>query len=112
MKFYDATPLISCVNGVRKVVMNSEFELADDVVPVFQVYDRNGIHRPDMDPYLTQPKEFKRKNFSIILIAPPQQNILNIGSFNIKLVGKRQWDGYRHETAFDFKFEKHDVTLR
>ena len=78
MKFNDATPLISCVNGGRKVVMISEFELADDVVPIFQVYDSNGIHRPDMDHYLTQPREFKRKKLSIFFISPPQKNFQNI----------------------------------
>ena len=62
MKFNDATPLISCVNGGRKVVMISEFELAEDVVPIFQGDGSNGIHRPDMDHYLTEPREFKRNN--------------------------------------------------
>ena len=107
IKFFDVTPLINCVNGGRKIVMISEFELADNVVPVLQVYDSNGIHTPDMDQYLTQPREFKRKNLSIIFITQPQKNFPNIqknlDSFKIKLVGKIQWDGYT-DTALDFRF--------
>ena len=73
MKFYDGTPLTSCVNGGRKIVMITEFELAEDVVPIFQGDGSNGIHRPDMDHYLTEPREFKRNNLSIIFITLPQK---------------------------------------
>merc|ERR1719350_1842740 len=42
MDMYEAWPRRSCSRGGRKVVMISEYELAEDVEPVFELYDTSG----------------------------------------------------------------------
>ena len=42
MDLHDATPLRSCADGGRKIVMIAEFGLAKDVEPRFQFYDSEG----------------------------------------------------------------------
>merc|ERR1719204_2031876 len=41
MDLHDVSLQKSCTAGGRKVIMVSEFSLADDVIPVFRVYDRD-----------------------------------------------------------------------
>ena len=109
--FYDANPLKSCANGGRKINMISEYELAHDVAPIFQIYDENGYHRPDMERFLIQPEKVKIKNRTIIFITPQQTKLQHIheyiNNFEIKLVGKRKWDGLTSIRKFKFGFEEH-----
>jgi len=113
MDFYDATPHKSCVNGGRKIIMVSEYNLAKDVSPVFQVYDGFDVHRPEFDNYLAQPpkNEFNLKNQTIVFITPPQTRLMEIKehlrNYTIKLLAKRKGDGYTSNKTFNFRYIDH-----
>ena len=115
MDFYDATPHKSCVKGGRKIIMVSEYNLAKDVSPVFQVYDEFDVHRPELDEFLVQPNktEFNLKNQTIIFITPEQPRLLeirnNMSNYNIKLLAKRKGDGYTSNKMFNFRYIEHEV---
>ena len=93
--------------------MISEYDLADDVVPRFEVYDSDGNHRLDVDDLIMQPIKSPStmviKNTTIIFLPPPQPNLekiqLKIGNFSLKLVAYRQRDGM---TSNSFAFENSD----
>ena len=112
MEFSEIHPSKSCVNGGRKIVMFSESDLPKDVRPVFQVFDKMDVHRADLDQLLMQPQkiDIDPKKGIIKFIAPHQpkfQDLKNIlGSFKIKLMGKREWDGYESNKDI-FNYEEH-----
>ena len=54
MDIHDATPLRSCADGGRKVVMIAEFGLAKDVVPRFQLYDNSDRRLFEQEEQLLQ----------------------------------------------------------
>merc|ERR1712203_796921 len=75
MDLHDATPLRSCATGGRKVVMLSEFGLAKDVEPKFQLYDSQGIRLlEEEESLLRQPQrgDTSIMRESIVFITPPQ----------------------------------------
>ena len=55
MDILDCWPRKSHPSGGRKVMMIGDYDLADDVVPRFKVYDSDGNHRPDVDDLIMQP---------------------------------------------------------
>ena len=101
MDFYDASPLKSCNRGGRKIIMVSEYPLAIDVFPKFQVHDETGQHRPEFDKYLVQPGReehtFKRHNHTLIFLSPEQKYLKHIldssSNLFIKLLAERKGDG-------------------
>jgi hypothetical protein len=113
MDFYDATPHKSCVLGGRKVIMVSEYNLDKNVFPIFQVYDQNDDHHPELDELLIQPHkdEVILKNQTIIFITPKQPSLAQIKShlenYRIKLLGKRMGDGYTSNKMFNFRYIEH-----
>ena len=48
LKLYDCIPRKSHPSGGRKVVMIGDYDLADDLLPRFEVYDSEGNHRTDV----------------------------------------------------------------
>merc|ERR1712198_694932 len=66
MDLYDATPLRTCAEGGRKIVMVAEFGLARDVEPRFQLYDSQGVRLKDQEELLTQPSEQSDKAVMIL----------------------------------------------
>jgi len=113
MDLHDATPLSSCANGGRKVVMLAEFGLAKDVVPRFQLYDEDGARvSGEEEALLRQPllSDTSIMRESIVFITPPQPHVETIRSrgFSIKLVARRSSDGYVSKKKFDFDYLPHD----
>eukprot|EP00092_Neocalanus_flemingeri_P013332 GFUD01014373.1.p1 GENE.GFUD01014373.1~~GFUD01014373.1.p1 ORF type:complete len:720 (+),score=156.72 GFUD01014373.1:162-2321(+) len=112
MDFYDATPHKSCIRGGRKIIMVSEYNLAKDVSPIFEVYDDFGEPRPELDQFLSQPTDFNRRNQTIIFITPPQPRLHeiteNLNNWTIKLLAKRKGDGYKSNKMFNFRYIDHE----
>jgi len=116
MDMYEAWPRRSCALGGRKVIMVSEYDLADDVEPKFEVYDNAGNQRPSVeDEWLVQPLNTSATmtvtNTTIIFLTPAQPNLRrireSIGEFSIKLVARRRSDGLTSRT-FNFKYVEHN----
>jgi len=111
MDFYDATPHKSCVEGGRKVIMVSEYNLDKNVAPIFQVFDEFDEHHPELDTLLIQPNKFSLKNQTIVFITPPQPRLqeirANLRNFFIKLLAKRGGDGYTSNKTFNFTYLDH-----
>ena len=111
MDLHDATPLRSCANGGRKVVMIAEFGLAKDVEPRFQLYDNDGRRLlEEEDKLLTQPSDISVMKESIIFITPQQKysELILRNNFTIKLVARRESDGYVSRKKFNFSYVPHD----
>jgi len=115
MDMYEAWPRRSCALGGRKVIMVSEYELADDVEPKFEVYDSAGNQRPSVeDEWLVQPVNTSATmtvtNTTIIFLTPAQPNLRrireSIGEFSLKLVARRRSDGLTSRT-FNFQYVEH-----
>eukprot|EP00092_Neocalanus_flemingeri_P014524 GFUD01015671.1.p1 GENE.GFUD01015671.1~~GFUD01015671.1.p1 ORF type:complete len:633 (+),score=203.98 GFUD01015671.1:47-1945(+) len=112
MTIHDISALKSCEAGGRKVFMVSEFSLAKDVQPVFQVWSQEGIRideKLEMD-LIRQPTEISIVRDTIIFITPCQPNIQVIQENNwmIKVLAKRKSDGFESQ-AFDFHYEVHNA---
>merc|ERR1712172_466273 len=111
MEMYDCWPRKSSPTGGRKIMMISEYDLADDVVPRFELYDGEGIHRTDVQDWIVQPiksaSTMAIKNATIIFLTPAQPHLEKmqnqIGSFSLKLVAHRQGDGMTSK-AFAFEY--------
>ena len=111
MDLHDATPLRSCAEGRRKVVMIAEFGLAKDVEPKFLLYDSEGRRLVDKEEsLLVQPADFSVMKESIIFITPAQPcaEAILVNNYKIKLVARRASDGYISRKKFDFDFVPHD----
>jgi len=111
MDLHDATPLRSCAEGRRKVVMIAEFGLAKDVEPKFLLYDSEGRRLVDKEEsLLVQPADFSVMKESIIFITPAQPcaEAILVNNYKIKLVARRASDGYISRKKFDFNFVPHD----
>ena len=116
MDMRDATPLVSCSRGGRKVVMVSEFPLARDVHPRFQLYDRNGSRLKELEEeILNQPGSNGQRAVevlkeTIMFITPSQahaERILREG-WQIQLTARRGSDGLVSKKKFLFQFLPHD----
>jgi len=116
MDMYEAWPRRSCALGGRKVIMVSEYDLADDVEPKFEVYDSAGNQRPSVEEeWLLQPLNTNATmtvtNTTIIFLTPAQPNLRrireSIGEFSLKLVARRRSDGLTSR-AFNFQYIEHN----
>ena len=113
MDLHDVSAQRSCCRGGRKIFMESEYSLAKDVRPVFQVYDEAGNHWPEDDQKLNQPagKQVKVRNNAIHIITPEQQesiiNQLALDNKHIELLFKRDSDGYCSPNKFWFQYDPH-----
>ena len=113
MDLHDATPLSSCANGGRKVVMLAEFGLAKDVWPRFQLYNQEGRRMSlEEEALLRQPEmtDVSIMRESIVFITPPQPNVevIRRQRYSIKLVARRCSDGYVSKKKFNFDYLPHD----
>jgi len=114
MDIFDVINQKSCCKGGRKVCIVSEYSLSkEDVRPVLQIYDQDDNPVPEME-YLINPiekKDFKVRNLTIHLLMP-QQNFANINhlemeGYVIKLLLKRDTDGYESPKKFKFQYIQH-----
>jgi len=111
MEMYDCWPRKSSPSGGRKIMMISEYDLADDVVPRFEVYGADGSPRGDAQEWIVQPitssSMMAIKNHTIIFLTPAQPHLEKIqnqiGNFSLKLVAYRQGDRMTSK-AFDFEY--------
>ena len=116
MDLSDATPLRSCSQGGRKVVLISEFGLARDVEPYFQLYNAIGDRLiNEEEEYLAQPKDQPGNTVSvsketIVFITPPQEHaeLILRNQWVVRLVAKRKSDGLFSKTKFTFEIVPHD----
>eukprot|EP00091_Calanus_sinicus_P015812 TRINITY_DN3458_c0_g1_i2.p1 TRINITY_DN3458_c0_g1~~TRINITY_DN3458_c0_g1_i2.p1 ORF type:complete len:342 (-),score=44.36 TRINITY_DN3458_c0_g1_i2:64-1089(-) len=116
MDLHDATPLRSCADGGRKIVMIAEFGLAKDVKPRFQLYDTDGTRLKDQEEkLLAQPNDQGGKSVSImketiVFITPKQPNaeLIMQNQWTVKLVARRTSDGLVSKTKFNFDIVPHD----
>jgi len=111
MEMYDCWPRKSSPSGGRKIMMISEYDLADDVVPRFEVYGADGCHRVDAEEWIVQPitsaSMMAIKNHTIVFLTPAQPHLEKIqnqiGNFSLKLIAHRQGDGMTSKAfAFDY----------
>ena len=116
MNMSDATPLRGCSLGGRKVVLISEFSLARDVEPYFQLYSSSGSRlMTEEEMYLTQPQDQPENAISvsketIVFITPVQEHaelILQRG-WEVRLVARRKSDGLFSQKKFPFEIVPHD----
>merc|ERR1712110_214879 len=111
MEMYDCWPRKSSPSGGRKIMMISEYDLADDVVPRFEVYGADGCHRVDAEEWIVQPitsaSTMAIKNHTIVFLTPAQPHLEKIqnqiGNFSLKLVAYRQGDRMTSK-AFAFEY--------
>merc|ERR1712110_889239 len=111
MEMYDCWPRKSSPSGGRKIMMISEYDLADDVVPRFEIYGADGCHRVDAEEWIVQPitsaSMMAIKNHTIVFLTPAQPHLEKIqnqiGNFSLKLVAYRQGDGMTSK-AFAFEY--------
>ena len=113
LSIHDVTPLKSCSEGGRKVIMISEFTLAKDVKPRFQLYDQQGTHLAEQEEWLlTQPneKEVRVRRDTIIFMTPKQNKAdqIFLKRLIVKLVLVRQSDGVISSTKPIFELVPHD----
>ena len=111
MDIHDISVQRSCTKGGRKVMIESEYSLAKDVRPLFQVEDEFGNHLHHEDGRLNQPVNLKVRNYSIHIITPPQdENVINDLERNRKhivLRFKRASDQYESPVSFRFRYDIH-----
>ena len=116
MDLLDATPLRSCANGGRKIMMIAEFGLAKDVRPRFQLYDSAGNRLKEQEEkLLAHPNDKPGKSVSImketiVFITPkqPHAELFMQNQWTVKLVARRSSDGLVSKTKFDFDIVPHD----
>ena len=119
LELHDVHPLKSCSKGGRKITMMSEYDLAENTIPIFQVW-KDGVHRKDLDKFLIQPSftngrtgeraMYIRKS-SITFLTPNQPLLHDLGhEAVIKLTLKRGGDGQLSNNAFDFGYDHHPST--
>ena len=116
MDLWDATPLRGCARGGRTIVLISEFELAKDVEPYFQLYSASG-ERIEIEEkiYLTQPSDQPGNTVSILketivfitLAQDHAKKVLGAG-WEVRLLARRKSDGLFSKTMFPFKILPHD----
>ena len=113
MDLHDVSLQKSCTAGGRKVIMVSEFSLADDVIPVFRVYDRDGQPCPRDEERINQPHEgkFTWRKESILFMTPAQNNDvindLTLQNKSIHLLLRRKSDNYESPKTFEFQYILH-----
>lgn len=119
LELYDVSPLKSCSKGGRKIVMVSEYDLAENTMPVFQVW-KNGVRRPEMEHLLRQPamqessdRTLCIRKSTVIFLTPAQPNLkrLEPGS-QIRITLRRGGDGQFANNSFNFFFEEHNETKK
>ena len=107
----DASPLKSCMNGGRKIIIVSEQKLPKDISPVFQIWAGDD-KRTDLEQFITQPYDFQVRLDSIIFITPPQNNFekLDWNGCTLKLAVRRIEDNHISKKKFIFHYVPHNIT--
>ena len=112
----DATPLLSCARGGRKVVLVSEFSLAADVEPRFQLLGADGARAAAAEEALVrQPGEQAARTVevlreTIVFLTPEQPHAerLLAEGWRLELVARRRSDGRVSRARFPFHYLPHD----
>ena len=110
MDFVDVHPLASCTAGGRMIMMISNNTLAEDIIPIFQVFS-DGAHRPDLDQFLVQPTRERGCAGSVLsFCAPPQPQLeqLEQGGEAVKIkLSARDGGGRVSSRSWDFVYRQH-----
>jgi len=106
----DASPLKTCMQGGRKVIIVSEQNLPKDVKPIFQIWSGDR-ERTDLEKYITQPSEIQVRADSILFLTPPQLQLPNIDCKNLTLTlaVRRIEDGHISQKKFPFHYAHHNL---
>ena len=118
MDIHDVSLQKSCTAGGRKVIMVSEFSLADDVIPIFRVFDSDGQNCPEDEQRINQPheKKFTWRKESILFMTPAQNiDVINdLANHNkrLHLLFKRKSDDYESPSSFEFQYVPHPEERR
>ena len=109
----DVTPLKSCARGGRKIIIISEFTLAKDVRPRFQLYSPLGIRLiKTEETMLEQPmeEEISVGRNTITFLTPMQNKAdeIMLNRFTVRLVLERQSDGVTSQNNPKFSITPHD----
>ena len=113
LDIHDVTPLRSCSKGGRKIIMISEFVLAKDVKPAFQLYDKDGNRLIGQEEeMLAQPceGEISVRRGTITFMTPPQDkaDLIMLNKNLVRLVLRRQSDGVISTSKPIFEITPHD----
>ena len=109
----DVTPLKSCARGGRKIIIISEFTLAKDVRPRFQLYSPLGIRLiKTEETMLAQPieEELSVGRNTITFLTPMQSKAdeIMLNRFTVRLALERQSDGVTSPNNPTFSVTPHD----
>ena len=106
----DASPLKSCMEGGRKIIIASEQKLPKDVVPIFQIWSGE-TQMKDLEKYLNQPFDIQVRQDSIIFLTPPQKNLAGMDwtILTLKLVVRRIGDQHISNKKFTFRYVPHNI---
>lgn len=115
LEIHDVNPLKSCSRGGRKVMMISEYDLAEGTLPVFQLWDGSRralelehlLHQPEQQ-HPSQPRTMSIRKNTIIFLTPAQPNLFKLNpNIKIKLTLRRSGDGQIANNAFYFTYTEH-----
>ena len=107
----DASPLKSCMEGGRKVIIASEQKLPKDVEPIFQIWSGE-TRMEELEQYLTPITDFQIRLDSIIFLTPQQRNLtrLDLNNLTLKLAVRRIGDNHISIKKFTFRYVPHNMT--
>ena len=107
----DASPLKSCMEGGRKVIIASEQKLPKDVEPIFQIWSGE-TRMEDLEQYLSPITDFQIRLDSIIFLTPQQRNLakLDWNDLTLKLAVRRIGDNHISIKKFTFRYVPHNMT--
>ena len=111
MDLQKVIPQSASIRGDNEVCMISEFDLAQDVIPLFKVYDSDGQHCPNWDQMIEQPDDTKltRKKEVIVFKSPAQKpgviKDLKKARKTIYVLFRRLSDKYESRKMLPFLYE-------
>jgi len=106
-----AHPLRTCMNTVRKIIIISKKKLPVDVKPFFEMWVSEERRKDLEDIYLIQPTEWDVRGETIIMLAPVQHKLPELGMpfVTLKLCVQRVSDGHVAQEKFPFTYSSHSV---
>eukprot|EP00092_Neocalanus_flemingeri_P017664 GFUD01019107.1.p1 GENE.GFUD01019107.1~~GFUD01019107.1.p1 ORF type:complete len:753 (+),score=165.35 GFUD01019107.1:306-2564(+) len=105
----DASPLKSCTNGGRKIMIISEQKLPNKVKPIFEIWSGDSQMK-DLEKYLSQPIDFQVRQESIIFLTPHQGFLkgMDWNNLTLKLAVMRTEDKHISSKKFSFRYVPHN----
>lgn len=117
IKLHDINPTISCTNGKTKIFVLSFFVLAEDIKPIFIIYDpkkKSIVKNEELENKIIQPNELECSIFNkyILKFNTPKQdweivNKIEQLGYQIRVTVYRLSDKRMCDTHFPFKYVRH-----